>query len=134
MRHDKKRENYRLAYNNFDPNIVAEFNEEKVLELLNNNGIIRSRLKIKSSINNTKRFVEIQKQYGSFSSYIWNYADHKPVLNNRHASKNVPDEIFVIVGYLQRYQEKRFYIYRLKNYLCIYASYRHGQRSPRMLF
>ena len=71
----KKRENYRLAYDNFNPNKVAEFNEEKALELLNNNGIIRSKLKIKSSIQNAKRFLEIQKQYGSFSNYIWQYVD-----------------------------------------------------------
>ena len=53
----------------------TNFNEEKALELLNNNGIIRSKLKIKSSIQNAKRFLEIQKQYGSFNNYIWQYVD-----------------------------------------------------------
>ena len=88
----KKRENYRLAYDNFDPNKVAEFNEEKALELLNHKGIIRSRLKIKSSIQNAQRFLEIQKQYGSFSNYIWQYVDHKPILNNWLRSDDVPSE------------------------------------------
>lgn len=88
----KKRENYRVAYDNFDPNIVAEFNEEKVLQLLNNKGIIRSKLKIKSSINNAKRFLEIQKEYGSFSNYIWSYVDYKPILNNWKTTEDVPDE------------------------------------------
>ena len=88
----KKRENYRLAYDNFNPNKVAEFNEEKALELLNNNGIIRSKLKIKSSIQNAQRFLETQKQYGSFSNYIWQYVDHKPILNNWHTSEDVPNE------------------------------------------
>ena len=88
----KKRENYRLAYDNFDPNKVAEFNEEKALELLNHKGIIRSKLKIKSSIQNAKRFLEIQKQYGSFSNYIWQYVDYKPILNNWLRSEDVPNE------------------------------------------
>ncbi len=88
----KKRENYRLAYDNFDPNKVAEFNEDKVLELLNNNGIIRSKLKIKSSIQNAQKFLETQKQYGSFSNYIWQYVDYKPILNNWLRSEDVPNE------------------------------------------
>ena len=88
----KKRENYRLAYDNFDPNKVAEFNEKKALELLNNKGIIRSRLKIKSSIQNAQKFLETQKQYGSFSNYIWQYVDHKPILNNWLRSEDVPNE------------------------------------------
>ena len=88
----KKRENYRLAYDNFNPNKVAEFNEEKALELLNNKGIIRSKLKIKSSIQNAQRVLETQKQYGSFSNYIWQYVDHKPILNNWHTSEDVPNE------------------------------------------
>jgi len=87
-----KRENYRFAYKDFDPNKVAEFNEEKELELLNNNGIIKSKLKIKSSIQNAQRFLEIQKQYGSFSNYIWQHVDHKPILNNWLTSKEVPNE------------------------------------------
>jgi len=88
----KRRENYRLAYDNFDPNKVAEFNEEKALELLNNKGIIRSKLKIKSSIQNAQRFLEIQKQHGSFSNYIWQYVGHKPILNNWLRSEDVPNE------------------------------------------
>lgn len=88
----KKRENYRKAYDNFDPSKVAMYSEKKTQELLNNNGIIRSDLKIKSSINNAKRFLEIQKEYGSFCNYIWGYVNHKPILNNWQTTDNVPDE------------------------------------------
>ena len=88
----KKRENYRKAYNDFRVEEVAKFDTEKELELLNNPGIVRSKLKIKASINNAKRFLEVQKQYGSFSNYIWSYIDHKPILNNWDSTKSVPDE------------------------------------------
>jgi len=104
----KKRENYRLAYDNFDPNKVAEFNEEKALELLNHKGIIRSKLKIKSSIQNAKRFLEIQKQYGSFSNYIWQYVDHKPILNNWLRSEDVPNETSLSLAICKNMKERGF--------------------------
>jgi DNA-3-methyladenine glycosylase I len=88
----KKRENYRLAYHDFDPKQVAAFDSAKELELLNNTGIIRSKLKIKSSIQNAKIFLDVQKKYGSFSNYIWQYVDHKPILNNWHTTEDVPAE------------------------------------------
>ena len=104
----KKRENYRLAYDNFNPNKVAEFNEEKALELLNNKGIIRSKLKIKSSIQNAQRFLETQKQYGSFSNYIWQYVDHKPILNNWHTSEDVPNETSLSLAICKNMKERGF--------------------------
>jgi DNA-3-methyladenine glycosylase I len=104
----KKRENYRLAYHNFDPNKVAAFNEEQESELLNNNGIIKSKLKIKSSRQNAKRFLEIQKEYGSFSSYIWHYVDHKPILNNWLRSEDVPNETLLSLTICKDMKERGF--------------------------
>lgn len=75
----RKRENYRAAYDNFEPEKVARYCEDKVLELLNNPGIIRNRRKIEASINNAKRFLEIQKEFGSFDTYIWGFVDNKPI-------------------------------------------------------
>ena len=86
----KKRENYRKAFDNFDPAKVAGYGEEKVRELLNNPGIIRNRLKINSAINNAKKFLEVQEESGSFDSYIWSFVDNKPIRNNFATIKEIP--------------------------------------------
>jgi DNA-3-methyladenine glycosylase I len=69
----KKRENYRRAYDGFDPKKVARYSEKKKAALLADPGIVRNRLKIEASINNASRFLEIQKEFGSFSNYIWSF-------------------------------------------------------------
>jgi DNA-3-methyladenine glycosylase I len=69
----KKRENYRRAYDGFDPRKVARYGEKKKASLLADPGIVRNRLKIEASINNASRFLEIQKEFGSFSNYIWSF-------------------------------------------------------------
>lgn len=75
----KKREAFRNAFDNFDVKKVASYDEAKVEELLHNEGIIRSRGKIVAAINNAKIFIEIQKEYGSFSDYIWGFTDKKVI-------------------------------------------------------
>ena len=77
----KKREAFRDAYNNFDVKKVAKYGDKKVSELLQNEKIIRSIGKILASINNAKIFIEIQKEYGSFSNYIWSFTDGKVIKN-----------------------------------------------------
>ena len=74
-----KRENFRAAFDGFDIDKIIQYDEEKKQELLNNSGIIRNRLKIKAAINNSMVFKAIQKEYGSFSDYIWSFTDHKVV-------------------------------------------------------
>ncbi len=86
----RKRENYRKAYDNFKPQLVAAYDEHKIEELLNNNGIIRNRKKIEASINNAKRFLEIQHQFGSFDKYIWGFTDNKPVVRSFESITDVP--------------------------------------------
>jgi len=86
----KKRENYRKAYDNFNPQKVARYTETKKAKLLANEGIIRNKLKIEASINNAKRFLEIQKEYGSFSDYIWSFTKGKPVVGKWEALKEIP--------------------------------------------
>jgi DNA-3-methyladenine glycosylase I len=78
----KKRENYRMAFDHFEPQKVAKFDEAKIEELLRNPGIIRNRLKIESTVNNARRFLEVQKTFGSFSKYIWAFVGGKPKINN----------------------------------------------------
>lgn len=75
---------------------------------MNNNGVIRSKLKIKSSIQNAQRFLEIQKQYGSFSNYIWQYVDHKPILNNWRTSEDVPNETSLSLAICKNMKERGF--------------------------
>jgi DNA-3-methyladenine glycosylase I len=77
----KKRDNYRAAFDNFDVNKVAKYNERKVEQLLGNEGIIRNKLKIAASIQNAKSFIAVQKEFGSFDSYIWSFVGGKPIKN-----------------------------------------------------
>lgn len=86
----KKRKGYRKAYDDFTPITVAKFDDRKVEELMNYEGIIRNEKKIKASINNAQRFVEIQKEFGSFSRYIWKYVDYKPIINSWKSESEVP--------------------------------------------
>jgi DNA-3-methyladenine glycosylase I len=78
----KKRENYRLAFNNFEPQKIATYDQAMIDELLQNLGLIRNRLKIAATINNAQKFLEVQAQYGSFSNYIWAFVGGKPRVNN----------------------------------------------------
>ena len=86
----KKRENFRVAFDNFDYKKIANYQEDKFDELLQNSGIIRNKLKIKSAISNAKLFIEIQKEFGSFSKFIWNYVDEKPIINTFQKREDVP--------------------------------------------
>ena len=88
----KKRENFRKAFDDFDCNVISNYGDNKVNELLTNEGIIRHRLKIESTIINAKLFIEIQKQYGSFSTYIWNYVDGEPIINSFSVNDNLPSK------------------------------------------
>jgi len=86
----KRRQGYRKAFLNFNPNKVATFDEKKVAELLSDNGIIRNNQKIRSAINNAKRFLEIQNKFGSFDQYVWNFVGRKPVINSWKTMSQIP--------------------------------------------
>ncbi|MGL4510218.1 DNA-3-methyladenine glycosylase I [Cetobacterium sp.] len=86
----KKRENYRAEYDNFNPNIVALYDENKILKMLENPGIVRYRKKIESSISNAKEFLKIQKEFGSFNEYIWSFTEKKIIKNNWTTLSEVP--------------------------------------------
>lgn len=77
----KKRENYCIAFDNFKPEKIARFDQAKIEELLRNPGIIRNRLKIEATVNNARKFLEVQATYGTFSKYIWGFVDGKPKIN-----------------------------------------------------
>ena len=86
----KKRENYRKAYDGFDANKVAQYDEKKISELLQNEGIIRNRKKIEASINNAKEFLTIQQEFGSFDKYIWGFVNNQPLINHWEDLSQVP--------------------------------------------
>ncbi len=86
----RKRENYRAAFDNFDASLVARYDERKCAELLENEGIIRNRLKIASTVSNAKTFLKVQKEFGSFDKYIWGFVGGKPMVNSIKSSSDVP--------------------------------------------
>ena len=84
----KKRENFRAAFDNFDPAKVATYGPDKIEALMNEAGIVRNRRKIEAAKANAKAFLAIQKEFGSFDNYIWSFVEHKPV---QHAYKKLSD-------------------------------------------
>jgi DNA-3-methyladenine glycosylase I len=85
----KKREGYRKAFADFDPNAVAKFTEKRLEKLLLDPSIIRNRLKVYAAVNNAKRFLEVQKEFGSFDKYIWGFVGGKPIVNKWKALKEI---------------------------------------------
>ncbi|MDH5684188.1 MAG: DNA-3-methyladenine glycosylase I, partial [candidate division WOR-3 bacterium] len=77
----RKRENFRKAFDNFDPKKIARYDKREIKELLSNPGIIRNRLKIEAAIQNAKAFLAIQKEFGSFDKYIWQFVGGRPKIN-----------------------------------------------------
>jgi DNA-3-methyladenine glycosylase I len=86
----KRRDAYAKAFAQFDPKKVADYDQRKVEELLQNSDIIRNRLKIEATINNAQRFLEVQKEFGSFDVYVWPFVGGKPIQNHRRSIKEIP--------------------------------------------
>lgn len=88
----KKREGYRRLFAEFDPSKVAKFTDEDIERILLCPDIVRNRLKVTAAVNNAKRFLEIQKEFGSFSKYIWDFVGGKPIVNKWKTHKELPAE------------------------------------------
>jgi len=86
----KKRENYRMAFDNFVAEKIVRYGDKKVAELLANPGIIRNRLKVAATIQNAKAFLQVCEEFGSFDAYLWRFVDGKPIVNRRKSMKDVP--------------------------------------------
>lgn len=86
----RKRDNYRAAFDNFDPQIVSQYDEARLQELLQNEGIIRNRLKVKSAVENAKAFLRVQEEFGSFDKYIWSFVGTVPLDGKRQSMGEVP--------------------------------------------
>ncbi len=85
-----RRDGYRTAFSNFDVDLVSKYTQNHVKQLMQNNAIIRNQLKINSAINNAKKFIEIQKEFGSFDNYLWGFVDHKPIKNKFKKYSDLP--------------------------------------------
>ena len=86
----RKRENFSKAFDHFDYYKIAAYDEQKYLELLQNTGIVRNRLKIRAAIQNAQAFMEVQREFGSFSDYLWRFVNHKPIVNDWKTLEEVP--------------------------------------------
>jgi len=86
----KKRQEFRGAFDNFDPQKVARYDSDKIRELLLNKGIIRNRLKIEAAVQNGKAFLAVQKEFGSFAAYVWGFVGGKPIKNSWQTEGQVP--------------------------------------------
>ena len=86
----KKREKFRAAFDDFNYKKIAQYNEEKIAQLMQDAGIVRNRLKILATVNNSQRFLEVQQEFGTFSKYIWSFVDGKPIVNHPKTLKDVP--------------------------------------------
>lgn len=86
----RKRENFRRAFEGFDPTKVARYDQKKVSRLLGDPGIIRNKLKIRSAVQNAQAFLRVQREYGSFDSYIWEFVGGKPRVNRWRTLREIP--------------------------------------------
>jgi DNA-3-methyladenine glycosylase I len=86
----KKREGYRKAFADFDPVKVARFTQKRIEKMLLDPSIIRNRLKVQAAVNNAKRFLEVQKEFGTFDRYIWSFVSNKTIVNKRKTLKEIP--------------------------------------------
>ncbi len=86
----KKREGYRAAFANFDPEVVAAYDEDKIQELLKFEGIIRNKLKVRGAVTNAQKFLEVQAEFGSFDTYIWSFVGGEPIVNAWKSMSEVP--------------------------------------------
>ena len=86
----KKRENYRAAFDQFDPEKVARCSAARIARLLQNPGIIRNRLKVQSAVQNAKAFLKVQEEFGSFDSYVWRFVEGRPKINHWRSTKEIP--------------------------------------------
>ena len=85
-----RRENYRAAFDNFDAEKIARYDEAEVIRLLGDSGIIRNQLKIRSTIQNARSFLKVREEFGNFDKYLWRFVDGKPLINRRKSMQEVP--------------------------------------------
>jgi DNA-3-methyladenine glycosylase I len=91
----KKRDNYRKAFNDFEPEIIARYTNKKLQQLIQDPGIIRNRLKILATVENAKSYLKIKEEYTSFADFIWSFVDGKPIVNQWTSNKQAPNKTLI---------------------------------------
>ena len=91
----KKRESYRKAFNNFDPVKISKYSAKDIKRLLKDEGIIRNKMKILATINNAKKFLEVQKEFESFDNYLWNFVNYKTINNEYNTVSELPSHTII---------------------------------------
>ena len=86
----RKRENFRAAFDNFEASTIATYTEDKIMQLLNNERIIRNKLKVRASVSNAAAFLTVQEEFGSFSNYIWQFTQHRTLINQWQHLHEIP--------------------------------------------
>ena len=104
----KKRDAYRKAYYQFDPDKVSRFNSRSIERLLNNAGIVRNRLKIEASIDNARAFLTVQEEFGSFDKFIWQYVNHQPRQNRWRRLRDIPASTDISIQMSKDLQQRGF--------------------------
>ena len=125
----RKRERYREVFDGFDASKIAQYDARKVRALLADPGIIRNRLKISSTISNAQAFLEVQREFGSFDAYIWQFTGGKTLRHARRGSKRRARANRGIRRHEQGSEEARLPFRRLNHLLRVHAGHRHGERS-----
>jgi len=104
----KRREGYRNKFSNFDANKIAKYNQKKISNLLQDESIIRNRLKINSAVNNAKQFLKVQKEFGTFDSYIWSFVGYKPIKNKFKKLSELPSSTLISVNLSKDLKKRGF--------------------------
>ncbi len=104
----RKRENYRKAFDRFDPKKIARYDRKKIQRLLADEGIVRNKLKISASIQNARAFIDVQKEFGSFDSYLWRFVHGKPIQNRWKSLKEIPPSTIESTALSKDLQQRGF--------------------------
>ncbi len=124
----KKRENYRAAFDQFEPEKVARYTPAKIKKLLANPGLIRNRLKIDSAVRNARAFLAVQEEFGSFDRYLWRFVEGRPIINRFSSMQRSSRPHLGFRRHEQRSKTAGFQFRRFDHLLRPHASHRHGQR------
>ncbi|MBM3207933.1 MAG: DNA-3-methyladenine glycosylase I [Chlamydiae bacterium] len=104
----KKRAAYRLAFDNFDPEVVSLYTEKKVDEMMNNTNLIRHKKKLNSCISNAKAFIKIQKEFGSFDTYVWQFVGNRPIIGKWQSMHDLPTQTEISIALSKDLRKKGF--------------------------
>ena len=129
----RKRDNFRKAFDDFQPEKIARYNAKKIHALMNDAGIVRNRAKIEGTIASAKSYLKIMEEGAGFSKFLWDFVDGKPKVNTFKTTASVPASTPVSIKVSKEIVLARVQIRRPHDRLCLHAGDRHGQRSSRHL-